>query len=648
MRNWIFNHIDFSTYPYYGGDDLGVFRTPGKTVCKIWAPTAQKVCLRLYNEGQGGKPFRKEALAPCGQGVWTVELEGNLEGVFYAFKINDGAWLHETPDIYARCVGVNGKRGMVYDPGKTNPPGWDEDEGPRLHHGTGAVIYETHVRDFSISETSGIKNKGKYTGFTEQGTRSPEGLTTGLDHLSELGITHVHLLPVSDFYTVDEEDPSRKYNWGYDPLNYNAPEGSYSSNPYDGTVRIRELKELVQALHNKGIGVIIDVVYNHTGRIRSSAFNQTVPGYFYRQKRDGTFANASGCGNELATERTMVRKYIVDSLKYWAEEFHVDGFRFDLMGIYDLKTMQVIRQEMDRINPGMILYGEGWTAGMSPLDEKFRAVKNNVAKMDRIAAFSDDMRDALKGTWSAKTSRGFISGLTLHEEPVKFGIVGAVWHSRIVYDYVRTSSSAWAREPGQCINYVSCHDGYTLWDKLKRSNPRATHSERIKMMKLAGAVILTSQGVPFLHSGMEFCRTKNGDANSYKSPDAVNQINWSRKAEYAGVFGYFKELIHLRREHPAFRITDPEQIRENLDFFNAYYPGVVAYRLNGKETGDSWHTILVIFNGNNHATEIRLPEGTYKVITSGSAFHLPQTENIVSGSLSAPAISMTILVGEES
>jgi pullulanase len=648
MRKWLFNHIDFSTYPYYRGNDLGVFWSPQRTACKIWAPTAKEVWIRLYREGQGGKPFRKEALAPGGNGVWTVDLEGNLEGVFYAFKINDGIWLHETPDMYARCVGVNGKRGMVYDPGKTNPPEWENDRGPHCENTTGAVIYETHIRDFSIAESSGIQAKGKYAGFTEQGTQSPEGLATGLDHLLELGITHVHLMPVSDFYTVDEEDPLKKYNWGYDPLNFNAPEGSYSSDPYDGTVRIRELKELIQALHLKGIGVILDVVYNHTGRIRSSAFNQTVPGYFYRQNRDGTFANASGCGNELATERAMVRKYVVDSLKYWAEEFHIDGFRFDLMGIYDLKTMEIIREEMDRINPGMILYGEGWTAGMSPLDEKYRAVKHNLSKLSRIAAFNDDMRDALKGSWNAKKSRGFISGLTLHEESVKFGVVGAVWHPRIVYDYVTTSPAAWAGEPGQCINYVSCHDGYTLWDKLLRSNPEATDDERKKMVKLAGAVILTSQGVPFLHSGMEFCRTKNGETNSYKSPDAVNQINWSRKAEYADVFGYFNELIQLRKKHPAFRMADPEMIRKNLHFFDTYYPGVVAYSINGKEAKDPWSAILVILNGNNQATEVQLPEGKYTMITSGSVIHPEGSEPAVSGRLVAEAIAMTILVGDAS
>jgi len=369
MRNWLFNHIDFSTYPYYGGDDLGVFWTPEKTLFKIWAPSAQKVEVRIYKDGKDGKPEKKINLKFYRNGVWVAEEEGNLEGFYYSFRVNDGSWLLETPDIYARCVGVNGKRGMVFDPGKTNPSGWENDRFSDLKNDTDAVIYETHIRDFSISENSGISHRGKYLGFTEENTKSAEGQATGLNHLVELGVTHVHLLPVFDFYTIDEESPLSKYNWGYDPENFNTPEGSYSTDPYDGRIRIKEFKELIKVLHSKNIGVVMDVVYNHTGRTRGSAFNQTVPGYFYRQKPDGTFSNASGCGNELATERAMVRKYIIDSLKYWATEYHIDGFRFDLMGVYDLETMQMIRKAMDEIRPGILLYGEGWAADLSRLNE---------------------------------------------------------------------------------------------------------------------------------------------------------------------------------------------------------------------------------------------------------------------------------------
>ncbi len=341
MRNWKFNHIDFSTYPFYEGDDLGVILTPEKTIVKIWAPTAQIVELRLFKDGEMSEAYYKTNLQPAGNGIWTTILKGDYEGKFYTFRINDGDWLTETPDIYARCVGVNGKRGMIFDPQKTNPENWEKDKGPRLKSFTDAVIYETHVRDFSMSENSGIQNKGKYLGFTEEDTKTQNGISTGLAHLKELGITHVHLLPVADFVTVDEEKPLEKYNWGYDPQHFNALEGSYATNPYDGNVRIKEFKKLVKSLHNNGIGVLLDVVYNHTYFAKESVFNQTVPGYFYRQKADGSFSNASGCGNEIASERSMVRKYIIDSLKYWAQEFHIDGFRFDLMGIYDLETVKI-------------------------------------------------------------------------------------------------------------------------------------------------------------------------------------------------------------------------------------------------------------------------------------------------------------------
>ncbi|MBN1822470.1 MAG: type I pullulanase [Prolixibacteraceae bacterium] len=643
MRKWLFNHIDFSTYPFYGGGDLGVFWSPEKTLFKIWAPTANAVELRMYENGKDGKPVQKKNLKPYRSGVWYLELKGNLEGLFYTFKINDGEWLHEVPDIYARCVGVNGLRGQIYNPRKTNPEGWENDKGPVIKNTVEAIIYETHIRDFSIAESSGIKNKGKYQGFTESGTRSPEGMTTGLDHLKELGITHVHLMPVFDFYTIDEEDPLSKYNWGYDPQNYNSPEGSYSINPYDGSARIKELKTLVKTLHDNGIGVIMDVVYNHTGRTRGSVFNQTVPGYFYRQKPDGTFANASGCGNEVATERSMARKYIIDSLKYWATEFHIDGFRFDLMGIYDFDTVSFIRQEMDKINPGIMLYGEGWAADLSPMAEEKRAVKSNIRKLQGVAAFSDDMRDALKGHWSDKKNKGFVSGLTLREEAVKFGITGATYHPQIIYDYIETSPSAWAKEPDQCINYVSCHDNYTLWDKLKLSNKDASDEELKRMVKLAGAIILTSQGIPFLHSGVEFCRTKDGNENSYKSPDSVNQLDWSRKSDYSDVFEYFKRLILLRKQHPAFRMPTSEQIKNNLKFCKNYQTGVVAYSLNGKNVGDFWHNIIVIFNGNPNPVNFNLPKGIFQILLSEDNFYTENTGITVKDEISVKGTSVVIL-----
>lgn len=643
MRDWKFNHIDFSTYPVYSSDDLGVFWAPEKTTVKIWAPTAKIIELRLYKDGKGGEEFYKTTLQADGNGTWSTVLNGDYEGKFYTLRINDGDWLEEIPDIYARCVGVNGLRGMIYNPAKTNPEGWEHDTRLPFKSFQDAVIYEIHIRDFSISGNSGIENKGKFLGFTENNTQSPDGLATGLSHLEELGITHVHLLPVNDFYTVDEENPSEKYNWGYDPLHYNALEGSYATDPYNGTKRIKEFKLLVQALHNAGIGVVLDVVYNHTYFAKESVLNQTVPGYFYRQKPDGSFANATGCGNELATGRTMVRKYIIDSLKYWADEFHIDGFRFDLMGVYDLDTMNAIRKEL----PGLLLYGEGWTADKSPMPESRRAVKTNMSKLPGIAAFNDDFRDALKGNDSLKKSKGFISGLSLREEPVKFGVVGAVYHPQIVYNYVETSKNPWASQPDQCVNYASCHDNYTLWDKLKFSCPKASDEEMRKMVKLAGALVLTSQGIPFLHGGVELCYTKGGNPNSYKSPDTVNQIDWERKKTYYDVFEYYRNLILLRKKHPAFRMTTAKQIQKNISFCADYKIGIVSYCINGAACGDTWKEIVMLFNGTREDLLQPLPEGSFRIAVQGDNFFDDETsEKIVSENILLPAVSMVILVKE--
>ncbi len=643
MRSWKFNHIDFSTYPNYKGDDLGVFWSPEKTAIKIWAPTAKIIELRLYKDGKAGEAFHKTNLQAIGDGIWTTVLKGDYEGKFYTFKINDGEWLEETPDIYARCVGVNGLRGMIFNPKKTNPDNWETDKRPECSDFTDAIIYETHVRDFSVSENSGIENKGTYLAFTEQETKTVGGVLTGLAHLKELGITHVHLLPVNDFVTVDEEKPFEKYNWGYDPQHFNALEGSYSSNPFDGTVRIKEFKKLVQALHSSGIGVILDVVYNHTYFAKESVFNQTVPGYFYRQKADGSFSNASGCGNELATERFMVRKYIVDSLKYWANEFHIDGFRLDLMGIYDVETIKIIREDLNKSCPDLFLYGEAWAADQSSMPEHMRAVKNNISQLPGVAAFNDDFRDAIRGNHGIKKSKGFVSGLDLREEAVKFGIVAATNHPQIVYDYVETSKKSWAVEPNQCINYVSCHDNFTLWDKLQFSLSKASDEEMRKMVKLAGALILTSQGVPFLHAGVDFCRTKDGNGNSYKSADSVNQIDWARKEKYFDVFEYYKNLIQLRKNHPAFRIKSAEIIRNHLNFCTQYQLGVVSYCIEAEKVGDTSKKIIVVFNGRRESVPIPLPEGNYRIVVKGDRFDNSDSVEIVKDTVIVESISMTII-----
>ncbi len=644
MRDWKFNSADFNSYPTYSGNDLGVTWSKEQTQIRVWAPTAIQIELLIYRQGSGGSAIRIDQFEKAENGTWIIRINGNLDGYFYTIRVNDGIWLNETPGPEARAVGINGNRGLVFDPAATNPEGWETDQRIESVNASDSIIYELHVRDFSISPSSGMKNKGKFLAFTETGTRSPEGLKTGIDHLVELGITHVHLLPVYDFATVDEQSPDKSYNWGYDPQNFNAPEGSYSTNP-NTISRILELKMLVQSLHRAGICVVLDVVYNHTYYTRRSPFNQTVPGYYYRQKPNGTFSNASGCGNEIATERTMVRKYILDSLTYWATEFHVDGFRFDLMGIYDLETMNLIRTRMDAISPSILLYGEGWAADKSPLDEKWRAVKKNVSHLFRIAVFNDDFRDGIKGNSFNGHSRGFVSGQTIQEENIKFGIAGACFHPQIVYGYVERSKSPWASEPWQCINYDSCHDNHTLYDKLKLCCPDITEEKLIRMVMMSGALVLTSQGIPFIFAGNEMARTKQGDSNSYKSPDSINKIDWTRKSVYPQIFSYYQSLISLRKEHPAFRLKSAYQIRNHLVFSSDYQPGVASYTLINHANGDDWQTILLVFNGNPNEITFKLNEQVPWRIVARDAVINPESTEFVSGpEIKVSGISMLMLV----
>jgi len=644
MRDWKFNGVDFSHYPYYGGDDLGVSYSKEQTNIRIWAPTAIQVELRIYRQSLGGSAIRIDQFEKADNGTWIFRLHGDLNGYYYTIRVNDGSWLNETPGVEARAVGTNGHRGLIFDPEATNPEGWNNDRRVKCEHATDAIIYELHVRDFSIAPSSGMNNKGKYLAFTETGTLSPEGLKTGIDHLKELGITHVHLLPVADFLTVDESTPDQSYNWGYDPLNFNAPEGSYSTNPKT-TARILELKMLVQSLHQAGIGVILDVVFNHTAFTRRSYFNQTVPGYYYRQKPNGTFSNASGCGNEIATERNMVRKFIIESLNYWATEYHLDGFRFDLMGIYDLDTMNQIRANIDLVSPNILLYGEGWTADKSPMNETWRAVKTNVSRLFRIAVFNDDFRDGIKGNNFGTHSRGFISGQTVQEENIKFGIAGACFHPQIEYGYVEHSKSPWASEPWQCINYASCHDNHTLFDKLSLSCPEASEEEISRMVMMAGALVLTSQGIPFLHAGVEMARTKLGDHNSYKSPDPVNQIDWTRKSTNIGIFKYYQALINLRKKHPAFHMNWAGLIRKHLVFSSDYQPGVASYLLVNHANSDEWKTILLVFNGNRHEITFKLqPHIHWRIVARDTTINTESTDFVSGNEIQVSGISMLMLV----
>ena len=640
----------WKTYPIYDGTDLGVTYTKDQTKFKVWAPTASDVKLRLYKSGANTNDesdllqtidFQRSSL-----GTWYAEVKGDQKGVFYTYQtIVDGKTMNEVPDIYAQSVGVNGKRGMVVDLKDTNPSGWEKDISPAFKQKTDAVIYELHVRDASIAKDSGIRGKGKFVGLTELGTKNTKGLATGLDHIKNLGVTHVQLLPIYDYFTIDESMPfdPKKYNWGYDPLNYNVPEGSYSTNPNDGLTRIKELKQLVQTFHSNGIRVIMDVVYNHTMFDEASYFHQLVPNYYHRQDAKGGFSNGSGCGNETASDRNMMRKFMLESLKYWVNEYHIDGFRFDLMALHDVETMNQISRELHAIKPDILIHGEGWTGGDSPLPEDQKAKKHEVAKLERIAVFSDDIRDALKGGWYNHNEQGFVSGRLGQEESIKFGIVAATKHPQLDYASVNYSKAPWAKEPFQSLNYNECHDNHTLWDRFLNSNPTDDVATKAKMHRLAQTIVFTSQGIPFMQAGAEFMRTKQNVENSYKSGDDINQINWDRKTEFSTYHDYYKNLIALRKAHPAFRMATTKQIAQNLVFQSNLPLGCIAYTINGAATSDSWGTIFVAFNSNRSDIKVQLPAGKWKkALSKGKINDKPKGE--VSGNVTIEGLGTMILV----
>lgn len=624
--NNIYSSQKFEDMYTYNGD-LGAIYTPDKTTFKLWAPTAKDVKVKLYDNGTAGSELATYSMIKQDKGVWVYTLSGDLHKQYYTYEVTVGGKTVEVVDPYARAVGTNGKRGMIIDLSRTNPSGWEIDSHVTVANQTDAIIYELHVRDLSMHSDSGITNKGKYKGLIESGTKNSLGQSTGLDHIKELGVTHIHLLPVYDYLSVDESKVDiPQFNWGYDPQNYNVPEGFYSTDPSDGEVRIKEFKEMVQGLHDNDLGVIMDVVYNHLGGDGSqSNLNLIVPGYYFRMNEDGSFSNGSGCGNETASERSMMRKFMVDSVKYWAQEYNIDGFRFDLMGLHDIDTMNLIREELDKINPEIIMYGEGWTGGDTPLPESSRALKKNVANLDsRIAAFSDDIRDGLKGSVFDEKAVAFINGTTNDAEKaaesIKFGVVASTEHPQIDYSLVNYSDKAWANEPTQTVTYISAHDNHTLWDKIQISTPKATEFEQIRMDKFGAAVVLTSQGISFIHAGEEMLRTKGGDENSYKSSDSVNQLDWTRKDTYKEVFEYYKGLIELRKTHPAFRMSTTDQIKENLRFLDMPSESMVGYEINAKAVNDQWDKIVVIHNGSKQFQSVKLESKDWiQVVDSESA-----------------------------
>lgn len=607
----IAQNFPFDEYSTYKGNDLGLQYTPLTSTFRVWSPVATRMEIIFYSKGDGSNEIERHFMQQENN-VWQISIRRNIIGVFYVFQATINNKLSdEVPDPYAKAVGINGKRAMVVDLKRTNPAGWESDRSPLFKNKTDAVIYELHVRDASISPSSGIKHKGKFLGLTERGTKNKAGLPTGLDHIRELGVTHVHLLPVFDFNSVDETKSSAQYNWGYDPLNYNVPEGSYSTNANDGTVRIKEFKQLIKTFHDNGLRVIMDVVYNHTALTEKSNFNQLVPGYYYRQTKDGKFSNATACGNETASERFMMRKFIIESMKYWVNEYHVDGFRIDLMGVHDIETMNQLSKELHAIRPDILLYGEGWTAGASPLPDSLRAIKANASRLDRIAVFSDDIRDGIKGSVFNHTDKGFVSGKKGMEESVKFGMVASVLHPQVDYSEVNYSKKPYAEQPWQTITYAECHDNHVLRDKIFISSPDASEKERMNMHMLALSIVLTSQGISFLHAGTEFFRTKNGVENSYNSGDSINAIDWGLKTKHSGLFSLTNFLVSLRKEHPAFRMTNAADIRKNITFIDNVPAGIVAYEIDGKSSGDSWRRILIVFHSIKSRSKFTLPAGIW-------------------------------------
>lgn len=638
-------YTSIEEYPIPEGKLVEMEYSPIETKFTLWAPTAEEVRVLLYDSGNEGSAYQTLSLEMGEDGIWNTSIKEDLKGKFYTFNVKvNGKWLGDTPGIMAKAVGVNGKRAAVIDLRSTDPEGWANDVRPLLKDYADIIVYEMHHRDFSLDSVSGIRNKGKFLALTELGTTTSQGEKTGIDHLKELGVTHVHILPSYDYASVDESKPDKaQYNWGYDPQNYNVPDGSYSTDPYKPDVRIKEFKQMVQALHKAGIRVVLDVVYNHTFNTEESNFERTVPGYFYRQTKDGKPANGSGCGNETASDRAMMRKYMVESVLYWINEYHIDGFRFDLMGIHDIETMNEIRAAVDKIDPSIFIYGEGWAASAPQLDQEELAMKANIYKMPRIAAFSDEMRDGLRGGWDDDRKGAFLIGQPGHEMSIKFGLVGAVKHPQVINDSVNYSKEPWALQPTQMISYVSCHDDMCLADRLKATMPDATDEERASLHKLAETFVFTSQGVPFIFAGDEMMRDKKGIHNSYNSPDSINTIDWRNKTIHHDVFDYVRELITLRKNHPAFRMGDADKVRQYMEFLPVEGSNLVAFILKDNANGDSWKNIIVAFNSRKEPAKLSIPAGRYTIVCKDGKIKQSGMGQVSGNEIIVPARSAMII-----
>ena len=565
--------------------------SPNETVFKLFAPADAECFVVTDNDS-----IRMTLAADS---IWTATLKGDHKGKTYQFSVNG----QRSPGVFAKAVTVNGEKGVIIDMKDTDPKGWADDKHVLRPHQDN-VIYEMHHRDFSIARPD-AKHPGKFLALTEP---------WAIQHLKDLGINAVHILPSYDYGSVDETRLSdNKYNWGYDPVNYNVPEGGYSTDPFKPEVRIREFKQMVQALHQAGIAVILDVVYNHTYDINHSNFQRTYPDYYYRKTEEGTYSNGSGCGNETASDKPMMRKFMEESVRYWFDEYHVDGFRFDLMGVHDIETMNAIRKMMDDIDPNILIYGEGWSAGACALPNEQLGMKANMQQMPNIAAFSDEIRDALRGPFSDDKEGGFLAGVPNCEESLKYGITGAIAHPQVDMTQVNYSKTPWATEPTQMISYVSCHDDMWLGDRLKTSMPGITMDELIRLDLLAQTAVFTSQGIPFMLSGEELLRDKKGVHNSYESPDSINRLDWSNLQKYPQVFEYYQRLIALRQHHAAFRLGNADLVRKHLEFLETPHQ-TVAFRLKNLEGKDAWNNIVVILNAAKSPQQVSIPEGAYTIV----------------------------------
>ena len=641
----------FNDQYYYSGNDLGNTYSSAHTDFRVWAPTADSVDLVTYasatTPAADGVVYEMEQDV---KGTWVKRLEGNQDGTIYVYRAHFAAKVNETIDPYARSVTINGDRGVVVDLDSTDPAGWAASTRPNNMGTTGnptdAVLYELHVRDLSIDTTSNIPaaHKGKYKAFTYLGTKYTKGKTstlTGLSAIKDLGVTHVELLPVYDFGSVDETGAGNQFNWGYDPKNYNVPEGSYSTDAADPKARIRELKEAILTMHNNGLRVNMDVVYNHVQDSTNFAFEKLVPGYWYRRDATGTKTSGSGCGNDTATEHPMVSKFIQDSVKYWATEYKMDGFRFDLMGLIDITTMNKIRTQLNGIDPTIIMLGEGWDMGTLP--QSIRATQQNSSKIPGIGTFNAIIRDGMKGSVWDENALGWASGRYGDFASVQSGIVGNAPFPGL--------AGAWIGgiEPGQTVNYIESHDNTTLADRLRKSMGMKVPMTTIaKVSKLATGMLFVSQGVPFIHAGQEFLRTKNFNHNSYNSTDEVNSLKWNQRITYASNVSYLKGLLALRKAHKAFRIPEADSIVENLEFLDGTF-GQIGYKINGKAVGDSWSSIVVLANSNPTKTaSFDVPKGTYKLVVDANTAGTKTLKTIVvkgkyTGKVTVPALSMMVL-----